>query len=200
MVETVKPTTRRGVRAPSAPVYTLGTNPAERERLQRQSHDLADHSLALLSRVDLPAGWPSARPRLRPGGDHRAARRACRANGLGRRHRHRPGPRRHGPAAGARPWPGQRRGAPGRRPPHRITVRLVRRRARPPGAGQHPVTRTGRRRDGALGETRRVGHHRRGGRHGGDLLSTRPGMGSAPRDPPRRLPAPTGPTSSSAAS
>ena len=56
MVETVKPTTLRGVRAPSAPVYTLGTNPAERERLQRQSHDLVDHSLALLSRVDLPAG------------------------------------------------------------------------------------------------------------------------------------------------
>ena len=84
MVETVKPTTRRGVRAPSAPVYTLGTNPAERERLQRQSHDLAAHSLALLSHVDLPAGWPGARPRLRPGGDDRAARRACRANGLGR--------------------------------------------------------------------------------------------------------------------
>ena len=56
MAETVKPTTRQGVRAPSAPVYTLGTNPAERERLQRQSHDLADHSLALLSRVDLPPG------------------------------------------------------------------------------------------------------------------------------------------------
>ncbi len=56
MVETVKPTTRRGVRAPSAPVYTLGTNPAERERLQRQSRDLVDHSLALLSHVDLPAG------------------------------------------------------------------------------------------------------------------------------------------------
>ena len=56
MVNSVKLTTRRGARAPSAPVYTLGTNPAERERLQRQSHDLVDHSLALLSRVDLPAG------------------------------------------------------------------------------------------------------------------------------------------------
>jgi SAM-dependent methyltransferase len=40
----------------SSPVYTLGTNPAERERLRRQSDDLAAHSLALLSHVDLPPG------------------------------------------------------------------------------------------------------------------------------------------------
>jgi SAM-dependent methyltransferase len=56
MVDSVKLTTRRGAKARSAPVYTLGTNPAERERLQRQSHDLVDHSLALLSRVGLRPG------------------------------------------------------------------------------------------------------------------------------------------------
>ena len=56
MVVSAKPTPRRGETVSSAPVYTLGTNPAERERLRRQSHDLAAHSLALLSRVDLPLG------------------------------------------------------------------------------------------------------------------------------------------------
>jgi SAM-dependent methyltransferase len=40
----------------SSPVYTLGSNPAERERLRRQSDDLAAHSVALLSHVDLPPG------------------------------------------------------------------------------------------------------------------------------------------------
>ncbi len=56
MVVPVNPTTKRDSRGPSASVYTLGTNPAERERLRRQSHDLEAHSLALLGRVDLPPG------------------------------------------------------------------------------------------------------------------------------------------------
>jgi SAM-dependent methyltransferase len=56
MFVSTKPTTTRGERGPSASVYTLGTNPAERERLLRQSRDLAAHSLALLGRVDLPPG------------------------------------------------------------------------------------------------------------------------------------------------
>jgi SAM-dependent methyltransferase len=52
----VKPITKREVKAHFPSVYTLGTNPAERERLQRQAHELADHSLALLNRVDLRPG------------------------------------------------------------------------------------------------------------------------------------------------
>lgn len=56
MVDSVKPTIKRDMRAACPPVYTLGTNPAERGRLQRQSQDLAEHSLALLGRVDLPPG------------------------------------------------------------------------------------------------------------------------------------------------
>ena len=56
MVASAQPTTRQSLRAPSASVYTLGTNPAERERLRRQSHDLAGHSTALLSRADLRPG------------------------------------------------------------------------------------------------------------------------------------------------
>jgi ubiquinone/menaquinone biosynthesis C-methylase UbiE len=38
------------------PVYTLGTNPAERARLQGQADDLAAHTLALLDHADLPVG------------------------------------------------------------------------------------------------------------------------------------------------
>jgi trans-aconitate methyltransferase len=56
VVVSAKPAARPGESASTAPVYTLGTNPAERERLQRQSHDLTAHSRALLSRVDLPLG------------------------------------------------------------------------------------------------------------------------------------------------
>jgi SAM-dependent methyltransferase len=52
----VKPITKQQATAQLQSAYTLGTNPAERERLQRQSHDLADHSLALLNRVDLRPG------------------------------------------------------------------------------------------------------------------------------------------------
>jgi SAM-dependent methyltransferase len=38
------------------PVYTLGSEPAERERLRRQSDELLPHAHALLSHVDLPPG------------------------------------------------------------------------------------------------------------------------------------------------
>jgi SAM-dependent methyltransferase len=38
------------------PVYTLGTSPAEQERLRRQSQDLRAWTLALLDRVELPVG------------------------------------------------------------------------------------------------------------------------------------------------
>jgi SAM-dependent methyltransferase len=37
-------------------VYTLGSNPAERARLQRQADDLAAHTLALLDHAHLPLG------------------------------------------------------------------------------------------------------------------------------------------------
>ena len=37
-------------------VYTLGSNPAERARLQGQAHHLASHTAALLDHVDLPVG------------------------------------------------------------------------------------------------------------------------------------------------
>jgi SAM-dependent methyltransferase len=40
----------------AAPVYTLGTNPAERGRLQQQSQDLAVHTLTLLDHADVPPG------------------------------------------------------------------------------------------------------------------------------------------------
>jgi SAM-dependent methyltransferase len=40
----------------SAPAYTLGTNPMERGRLQRQAEDLATHTVSLLSHVDLDPG------------------------------------------------------------------------------------------------------------------------------------------------
>jgi SAM-dependent methyltransferase len=38
-------------------VYALGTSPAERERLRRQSGELRDHSALLLDRVGLAEGW-----------------------------------------------------------------------------------------------------------------------------------------------
>jgi SAM-dependent methyltransferase len=40
----------------SASLYTLGTNPDERTRLQGQADDLAAHTLALLDHVELPVG------------------------------------------------------------------------------------------------------------------------------------------------
>jgi SAM-dependent methyltransferase len=56
MVASTNRTTRRDAGAPSASVYTLGTNPAERARLLRQSHDLEAHSLTLLRRINPPSG------------------------------------------------------------------------------------------------------------------------------------------------
>jgi SAM-dependent methyltransferase len=40
-----------------SPVYALGTSPAERDRLRRQSEELRDHSSALLDRVGVQPGW-----------------------------------------------------------------------------------------------------------------------------------------------
>jgi ubiquinone/menaquinone biosynthesis C-methylase UbiE len=40
----------------ASPVYTLGTNPVERERLRRQSEDLVAHSVVLLDHADAPSG------------------------------------------------------------------------------------------------------------------------------------------------
>ena len=41
----------------SAPVYTLGSNPAERDRLRRQSDELRPHAVALLDHVGVKPGW-----------------------------------------------------------------------------------------------------------------------------------------------
>lgn len=38
-------------------IYALGSNPAERERLRRQSEELSVHSAALLDRVGVEPGW-----------------------------------------------------------------------------------------------------------------------------------------------
>ena len=38
-------------------VYALGTSPAERDRLRRQSAELRDHSALLLNRVGVAEGW-----------------------------------------------------------------------------------------------------------------------------------------------
>jgi SAM-dependent methyltransferase len=38
-------------------VYSLGSSPAERDRLRRQSAELRDHSALLLDRVGIAAGW-----------------------------------------------------------------------------------------------------------------------------------------------
>ncbi len=46
---------RRG--AGGSPVYALGSDPAERDRLRRQSEDLRAHSAALLDRAGLEEGW-----------------------------------------------------------------------------------------------------------------------------------------------
>ena len=47
---------RAGDQSHGAPVYALGSDPAERERLQRQSHDLRAMSSALLDHVRLAEG------------------------------------------------------------------------------------------------------------------------------------------------
>jgi SAM-dependent methyltransferase len=46
-----------GGTASAGPVYVLGSNPAERERLRRQSAELREHSAALLDRVGVMQGW-----------------------------------------------------------------------------------------------------------------------------------------------
>ncbi len=44
--------------------YTLGTNPGERARLQRQADDLASHTLALLDHAGLGPGGRAVREHL----------------------------------------------------------------------------------------------------------------------------------------
>ena len=183
----VKPTTTAGVRTPSASVYTLGTNPAERERLRRQSHDLEAHSLALLGHVDLP-----------PGG--RALDLGCGPAGTIELLAERVGPTGSVTAIDIDP----------------AHVAMARRLVQDRGLANVEVLQADARHTGlpsdsfdvvharllwsifdhpnkwsprwSPGETRRVDPDRRSGRPGGDLLSTRPRMGSAPRHPPRRLP------------
>jgi SAM-dependent methyltransferase len=40
-----------------APIYTIGSNPAERDRLRRQSDELRSHGVALLDRAGVKPGW-----------------------------------------------------------------------------------------------------------------------------------------------
>jgi ubiquinone/menaquinone biosynthesis C-methylase UbiE len=44
-------------KAPPTDHYTLGSNPAERARLRRQSEELREHAITLLARVDVKQGW-----------------------------------------------------------------------------------------------------------------------------------------------
>jgi SAM-dependent methyltransferase len=46
-----------GDKPPAGVVYALGTSPAERARLRRQSAELRDHSALLLDRVGVAEGW-----------------------------------------------------------------------------------------------------------------------------------------------
>lgn len=47
----------RGAAGASPPVYTIGSNTSERDRLRRQADDLHEHSVALLERVGIQPGW-----------------------------------------------------------------------------------------------------------------------------------------------
>lgn len=47
----------RGAAPTRSPVYALGSNPAERDRLRRQSAELRDHSARLLDEVGIAPGW-----------------------------------------------------------------------------------------------------------------------------------------------
>jgi SAM-dependent methyltransferase len=49
-----------GAAQPGGPVYALGSSPAERDRLRRQSAELAGHSATLLDRVGLGPGQAAA--------------------------------------------------------------------------------------------------------------------------------------------
>lgn len=53
---------------PEAPVYVLGSSPAERDRLRRQSEELRAHSAALLDRVGVKRGWSAIDLGCGPGG------------------------------------------------------------------------------------------------------------------------------------
>jgi len=51
------PGSGEGAAQAGAPVYALGSSPAERSRLRRQSGELSAHSAALLDRVGAGPGW-----------------------------------------------------------------------------------------------------------------------------------------------
>jgi ubiquinone/menaquinone biosynthesis C-methylase UbiE len=57
MVETKQTRSAAVPAQASAPVYTIGSNPAERDRLRRQSDELWAHSQALLDRAGVTPGW-----------------------------------------------------------------------------------------------------------------------------------------------
>jgi len=46
-----------GVAAASPPVYTIGSNAAERDRLRSQTDELHEHTVTLLERVGIQPGW-----------------------------------------------------------------------------------------------------------------------------------------------
>jgi SAM-dependent methyltransferase len=49
--------TDRSPAAPTPPVYTIGSNAAERDRLRSQTDELHEHAVALLGRVGIQPGW-----------------------------------------------------------------------------------------------------------------------------------------------
>jgi SAM-dependent methyltransferase len=51
------PVSGAGGTAANRPVYSLGSSPAERDRLRRQSVELGSHSSELLDRVGIAPGW-----------------------------------------------------------------------------------------------------------------------------------------------
>lgn len=57
MVETTQISPAASPGPARAPVYTIGSNPAERDRLRRQSDELWAHSQALLDRAGVKPGW-----------------------------------------------------------------------------------------------------------------------------------------------
>jgi antitoxin (DNA-binding transcriptional repressor) of toxin-antitoxin stability system len=58
---------------PGGPVYALGSSPAERDRLRRQSAELAGHSATLLDRVGLGPGQARPAWAVAPAGSEAAA-------------------------------------------------------------------------------------------------------------------------------
>jgi SAM-dependent methyltransferase len=56
-VSPVTPDSSDSIAPLQAPVYALGSNPAERDRLRRQSEELREQSAALLDRVGIQPGW-----------------------------------------------------------------------------------------------------------------------------------------------